>query len=230
MLARRAEQGALEVMPHQKPAGVQQLVEELEQAALGGLGFPAFRLDALANVPVEEVDGLPRHAVGGVGVLAGELDERAEWHAGDDQLHPGGDGVQVVGGVQRHLARFDRHEQSGLLEVLEQRHGHAAALGQLVEGEGLRRAWPRNCRDERLVRGLELALEKAPDDGEGEATTLEVPDARQPFEVALGVPGHAALAAWGLEQALALVEADRVDGHPGRPGQLFDPILHEYLL
>src|SRR5205085_4765849 len=109
-------------------------------------------------------------------------------------------------------------------------HGHAAALGQLVEGERLRRAWARDGRDERLVRRFELALEKAPDDGEREAAALEVADSRQPFEMALGVPGHAAFAAWGLEQALALVEADRVDGHPGGSGQLFDPVLHEYLL
>ena len=46
----------------------------------------------------------------------------------------------------------------------------------------------------------------------------------------VAVPGDAPLAPRGVEQALALVEADRVDGHPGGPGQLFDPILHEYLL
>src|SRR5438552_8595435 len=214
-------------MPYQEAARFKKLVEELQQPALGGLGLPALRLDALAAVPVAEVYGVPRQAVGGVRVLAGQLDERDERHGGRDELRPGGDGVQVVGGVERHVAALDRNEQPGLLEVLEQGNRHAAALGQLVQGQGLRRAWPRDGSDERLVRRLELPLEEAPDDGEREAAALELANAAQPLEVALGVPGDAALAARGVEQALALVEADRVDGHPGGPGQLFDPVLHE---
>jgi hypothetical protein len=48
--------------------------------------------------------------------------------------------------------------------------------------------------------------------------------------MAVAVPRDSPLPAWGLEEAFALVEADGVDGHACGAGQLFDPILHEYLL
>src|SRR5438270_762898 len=78
--------------------------------------------------------------------------------------------------------------------------------------------------------GLDLTREKALDHGQREALLLELLDPLQPLDVALAVPGHAALSPRGVEEALALVEADRVDGDAGGPRQLFDPVLHEYLL
>src|SRR5438132_252951 len=101
-------------MADQRSACLEEVVEGLKQPALRGLGCPAFGLDALANVAVEEVDGLPRRAVDARGVVP--------------------------------------------------------------------------------------------------------------------VPGHPAPSPWRVQAALALVEADRIHGHAGGPGQLFDPILHEYLL
>src|SRR5260370_26562736 len=46
----------------------------------------------------------------------------------------------------------------------------------------------------------------------------------------VAVPGDAPLTPWRLEEAFALVEADGVHRHPGCSGQLFDPILHEWVL
>ena len=68
-----------------------------------------------------------------------------------------------------------------------------------------------------------LGVEQRPDRGEGEAAGLEVADLGQPVEVVLAVDLGPAGPLGRGEQALALVEADRVDGQPGAPGQLVDP-------
>src|SRR5207253_7068049 len=111
-----------------------------------------------------------------------------------------------------------------------QRLRDPAPLRQLAEGQGLRRGGSGDGRDERLVGGFELAGEEALDHGQREALLLELLDPLQPFDVGLAVPRDAALPPRRVEQALALVEADRVHGHAGGPGQLFDPVLHEWLL
>ncbi len=59
---------------------------------------------------------------------------------------------------------------------------------------------------------------------------LQLFDPPQAPQVALSVPGHAAFATRRVEQAFALVEADGVDGDPRRPSQLFDAVLHEWIL
>ena len=56
---------------------------------------------------------------------------------------------------------------------------------------------------------------------------LELADAAQPVEVRVRIPGDATIAARCLHEALSLVEADGIDRDSGRPGQLFDAILHE---
>jgi len=48
--------------------------------------------------------------------------------------------------------------------------------------------------------------------------------------VPIAVPGDTPVSARGFQEAFALVEADGVDGHAGGASQLFDPVLHEYLL
>src|SRR6266508_1387063 len=108
VLARSAQQRPLEVVAHQDAARLQQLVEGLQQLALGGFGLAAFGLDALPHVAVEEIDGLPRGSVHGCRVLFAELHQRAKGHACSDELHAGGDRLQVVGGVERlgHAASF----------------------------------------------------------------------------------------------------------------------------
>src|SRR4029077_10305610 len=98
------------------------------------------------------------------------------------------------------------------------------------QGESLGRGGPGDRGDEGFVGGLKLAGQESLDHGQGKAALLEVADASQPLEVPVSVPGDAPVAARGVEQAFALVEADGVDGHTGGPRQLFDPILHEYLL
>ena len=55
----------------------------------------------------------------------------------------------------------------------------------------------------------------------------EAADALQPGQVLVVVPGHPALAARRIEQALALVVADGVHRQVGTGRQLFDPHLHD---
>jgi hypothetical protein len=88
----------------------------------------------------------------------------------------------------------------------------------------------RHGRDQSLVRRLQLTSQEALDHGQREAPLLELSDAAKPLQVAVSVPGDATLPPWSLQQALALVEPDRVHGHARRARQLFDPVLHEYLL
>src|SRR4029077_6656450 len=91
VLARGAQQGALEVMPDQSATRVEQLIEQLEQPAFCSLGLAAFGLDALTHVMVEEVHGLARGAIDRSGVLLAQLDQSAQRHARGDELHAGGD-------------------------------------------------------------------------------------------------------------------------------------------
>ena len=94
----------------------------------------------------------------------------------------------------------------------------------------MRRGGPRDRRHERLVRGFQLTGQEPLDHGEREPLLLQLLDALQALDMGVAVPGDPALAPGRPEQALALVEADRIHGHAGGPGQLFDPVLHEYLL
>ena len=47
-------------MTHERSARLEQLIEQLEQPALGGFGVAALSLNTLANVMVEELDSLTR--------------------------------------------------------------------------------------------------------------------------------------------------------------------------
>src|SRR5260370_865190 len=98
-------------------------------------------------------------------------------------------------------------------------HEGAACFEQL--GEELEQA---------ALGRLRLPAQESLDHGQGEATLLQVADAPQPVQMGVAVPGDAPLTPWRLEEAFALVEADGVHRHPGCSGQLFDSILHEYLL
>src|SRR5438445_1125602 len=230
VLPRGAQQGALEVVADQRAAGLEQVVEGLQQPPLRGLGLAALGLDALANVAVEEINCLSRGPVDRRGVILAKVHERAKRHSGGDELHAGRDRLEVVDRVEGLVSALDWNEQAGLLQAHQQRFGDAAALGELTEGQGLWDRWTGDRGHERFVGGFELTGEEALDHGQGEALLLELLDPLEPLDMGLAVPGHAALAAGRLEQALALVKADRIHGHPGGPGQLFDPILHEYLL
>src|SRR5690242_3759466 len=125
VLPGRAKQGPLEVVADQRPAGLEQLVEGLEQPPLSGLGLPTLRLDALAHVAVEEVDRLPRSPVDGGRVILAQVHQRADGHTGREELHSGGDGLEVVGGVEELVTTLDRNEQAGLLEADQERLGDA---------------------------------------------------------------------------------------------------------
>src|SRR5258708_25546236 len=124
-------------MPHQRPAGVEQLVEQLQQLALRGLGFAALGLDPLTHVTVEEVDGPARRNLGRGGMFSAKLDELRERNAGVDQLHPGRDRLEVVNGVEGLAASVARLQQSRLLEALEHRLRNTAALRQLDKAKCL---------------------------------------------------------------------------------------------
>ena len=60
VIAGGAKDGALEVVAHESAAGLEKLIEKLEQPSLGDLRFAPFGLDALADVVVEKLDGLAR--------------------------------------------------------------------------------------------------------------------------------------------------------------------------
>src|SRR5467141_3984557 len=109
---------------------------------------------------VEEVDGLARGPVDRRGMLLAQLHQRAQRHARGDQLHAGCDRLQVVRGVERFVAALDWNQESRLDEAHEQRLGHATALGELAECEGL---WCRRSSDgcdERLIRRFELTSQE----------------------------------------------------------------------
>src|SRR5581483_4676964 len=72
--------------------------------------------------------------------------------------------------------------------------------------------------------------EQPPDHRERKPLPLEATDAAQPVQVPVGVDRVPADAAGPGEQALRLVEADRVDAHVRRRGELLDPILHALTL
>src|SRR5690348_4334148 len=110
MFPSRAKQGPLEVVADQRPAGLEQLVEGLQQTPFGGLGLTALRLYALAHVAVEEVDGLPSSPVDRGRVILAQVHQRADGHAGREELHSGGDGLEVVGGVEGLVTTLDRNE------------------------------------------------------------------------------------------------------------------------
>src|SRR5438309_2354948 len=208
VLPSRAQQRALEVVADQRPAGLEQVVEGLEQPPLGSLGLAPLRLDALSYVPIKEVDSLPRRAVGGGGVVLAQLHQGTERNARSDQLHARRDRLQVIGRVERLLTALDRHQEPGLLEAPEQRLGDAAPLGELAQGQGLRRGRTGDRRDQRLVRGFQLTGQEALDDGQGEALLLKLLDPLQPVDMRVAIPRDPAVSPRCLEEALALVEAD----------------------
>src|SRR5438309_11627659 len=183
VLPSRAQQRALDAAADQRPAGLEQVVEGLEQPPLGSLGLAPLRLDALSCVPIKEVDSLPRRAVGGGGVVLAQLHQGTERNARSDQLHARRDRLQVIGRVERLLTAVDRHQEPGLLEAPGQRLGDAAPLGELAQGQGLRRGRTGDRRDQRLVRGFQLTDQEALDDGQGEALLLKLLDPLQPVDV-----------------------------------------------
>src|SRR5207247_10566040 len=115
----------------------------------------------------------------------------------------------------------------GLLQVPQQWWGAAASGRELLHAERLRHPGSGHGLDQRLVRGFQLALQEASDHGEREAPLLELADPAQALQVGLRIPGDAAVSTRRLQEALALIEADGVDGDPSCSGQLFDAILHE---
>src|SRR5438105_11577581 len=217
-------------MADEGTACLHQLVEKLEQLAFSRLSGAALRLDALSDVLVEEVYSPACTPVRGRCVVAAELDQIGYRHARGDELHARRDRLQVLGREEWLVTSLDRDQQACRLQAVQKRRGHPAPFGQLVQRQRLWADRASHRCDQRLVRRLQLAIEEAPDHGEGESPLLQVADAPKSLEMAVAIPRHAAFAPRGLQEPFALVEADRVDGHAGCPGQLFDPILHEYLL
>src|SRR5437773_11126938 len=78
VLARGAEQRALEVVTDQRPARFEQVVEGLQQLALGRLGLAVLGLDPLAHVSVEKVYRLPRRPLDRSGGVLAELHQRGQ--------------------------------------------------------------------------------------------------------------------------------------------------------
>src|SRR4051812_47396916 len=99
-------------MADEHAARLEKLVEDGEQAALGCLRLASLSLDSLADVVVEQLDRLPSALVRRGGIAATELDEGADRHAGGDELHSRRDRIEVLGGVERLIAAFDRNQES----------------------------------------------------------------------------------------------------------------------
>src|SRR5947199_992398 len=87
VLPRRAQQAALEVMTDQRAAGLEQVVEGLQELALRGLGLAALGLDPLAHVVIEQVDRLARGPIDGRRMLLAEFHQAAERASRGDTLH-----------------------------------------------------------------------------------------------------------------------------------------------
>src|SRR5713226_6340936 len=121
MLAGRAQQRALEMVPDHRAAGVEQVVEELEQHPLGLLLAAAGGLDALADVLVEELDRPPGRALGGRRVLPAQLQQGTQWDAGRQQLHARRQRLQVSSRVADAVLASQRDQQPRLLSRLQQR-------------------------------------------------------------------------------------------------------------
>ncbi len=81
----------------------------------------------------------------------------------------------------------------------------------------------RDCRCQRRVERIDLAVEDAPDQREREAARAEVTDTNEAFQVLRPVEGDAPLAGRRGEEPALLVEADRVDGDLGPAGKVLDP-------
>ena len=177
----------------QDAAGLEQLVEGLQQLPLRGLGLAALGLDALAHVAIEEVDRLPGRPVDRGSVVLAELHQRAQGHAGGDELHAGRDGVEVVGRVYGFLTTGHGDQQSRLLESRQQRLRDPASLGELGQRQGLRGGGVGDRGDQGLVGRLELPGQEALDHGQGEALLLQLLDPTQPLEVRVAVPGDPTL-------------------------------------
>ena len=180
-------------------------------------------------------------------VPAGQVQQGGQGDAPIEEQEAGVGRGHVLGGVVVPAADPPGDEQSFGFDRLEEGQGNAGLGGQLLDGEHVAGTGWRPCRvsgpgsggraladirrrrgrgrgadpgelaQQGLVGGIELAGHQPGDGGQGEAPLLEAADAGQAVEVAVVVPGHPALSPRRVEQALALVVADRVHRH-GRPG------------
>ncbi len=159
-------------------------------------------------------------------VLVREREEVGEWEALLEQpqtlLHHG----DVGGRVARLPVVHARHEEVLAHDGFQEGDRNPGAFGQLGECEELLRGLRVGARDrggERRVGRIEIAGEDTADEREREALSAQLPHPEQPIEVLGPVPGDPSGALGRRQEAALLVEADRVDGKVGPPGQVLHP-------
>jgi len=101
------QEDPFEVGADQKTAGLEEVSEGRQQLALNLGRFAAGRLDAAADVVVEERDGLGRGRFDTRSMARGEADQRTEGNPGLDQPEAGGEDLEILGWKSRTGLRGD---------------------------------------------------------------------------------------------------------------------------
>src|SRR5450759_4498235 len=115
VLSCSAQHSALEMVADQSSACIEQLVEQLEEVALSGVGLAALGLDSFAHVMVEQLHRLARGPVHSCRIILGKVHELAERDARRNQLHARRDGLEVLGRIDRLVFGLDWDQESSLL-------------------------------------------------------------------------------------------------------------------
>jgi hypothetical protein len=205
--------------------------QQLLEGARDGLHVVAGRF-RLAHVVVEEVDGRVAEVLHVAHVAHGLREQLLEWKAGLEQgeAEPGhlevrlAEALLAFSAERLHQARRDRR--------LDQRLGDARLRRQLPPRQAaLADTFLDQGRQQRLGLRAGFGPGHHPADlREAESLSLQIADAPQAFQMGVAVVGDAALATRRRQQAPPLVEAQGVDPHPGRNGELFHSIIHAIIL
>src|SRR5579885_3521744 len=179
-----------------------------------------------AHVAVEKRDRLVDDVAHVLRVAEGEPEERRQRQALVEDAERRARHLDVERAVARPPAHAQWLDDAGVLDGGDERLGHPGLDREVAAAEGALPPLLGERAQESRARAARAGPEQPPDHAERESLALEAADAAQPVQVPVGVDRVAADAAGPGEQALRLVEADRVDTHVRRRGELLDPILH----
>ena len=117
------------------------------------------------------------------------------------------------------------------LHRLDQGRGHAAAIGELLEGRGARSGRRRRERPRPPQQDRRRPDPDSPDDpsdrGQGQPFPLQGADLADPIRMLRAVPSDTALSNGNGEQPERLVVPNGVDGNVARGGELLHPVPHD---
>src|SRR5579885_3644070 len=198
-------------------------------AAEGGHDLGRIALDAAAvaaDVAVEERNRLVDDVAHVLRVADGERQKRRQGEALVEDAERRARHLDVERAVARPRAHAQRLDDPGILDGGDERLGHAGLDREVAAAERALPALLGERAQQGGARAARAGAEQPPDHAQRESLALEAADAAKAVQVPVGVDGVAADAAGPGEQALRLVEADRVDAHVRRRGELLDPILH----